>query len=72
MLLIKIVSLAFYPTKKKRLKTEEKDKYFDFMNFLLVSKNLKIIRKYDKSSKKYYVLFLRMMLFKKIFLFDQI
>ena len=72
MLLIKIVSLAFYPTKKRRLKTEEKDKYFDFMNFLLVSKNLKIIRKHDESLKKYYVLFLRMMLFKKISLFDQI
>ena len=42
MLLIKAVLLTFYPT-KRRLHAGEKDKDFDFMNVLLVSKILKII-----------------------------
>ena len=37
-----MVSLIFCPT-KKRLNAKDKDKVFDFINVLLVSKNLKII-----------------------------
>ena len=42
MLLVKAVLLTFYAT-KRRLHAGEKDKDFDFMNVLLVSKILKII-----------------------------
>ena len=42
MLLVKAVLLTFYAT-KRRLHAGEKDKDFDFINVLLVSKILKII-----------------------------
>ena len=50
MLLIKTVLFTF-ALQKKRIRAKNTGKGFDFMNTLPVSKNVKIILKYDKSLK---------------------
>ena len=45
------MNYKYLPYKKRDQKIKDKDKDFHFMNALSGSKNLKVIRKYDKSSK---------------------